>query len=40
MRKLARAVAATGAAISVVLTASAFAAPRAAAAHGPFHRLV
>lgn len=35
MRKLARAVAATGAAISVVLTASAFSAPRAAAARGP-----
>jgi Peptidase A4 family len=35
MRKLARAVAATGAAISVVLTASAFAAPRAVAARGP-----
>jgi hypothetical protein len=35
MRKLARAVAATGAAISVVLAASAFSAPRAAAARGP-----
>ena len=35
MRKLARAVMATGAAISVVLTASAFSAPRAAAARGP-----
>jgi hypothetical protein len=34
MRKLARAIAATGAAISVVLTASAFSAPRVAAAHG------
>lgn len=35
MRKLARAVMATGAAISVVLTASAFSASRAAAARGP-----
>jgi Peptidase A4 family len=35
MRKLARAAAATGAAISVVLTASAFSVPRAAAAGGP-----
>ena len=35
MRKLTRAVMATGAAISVVLTASAFSAPRAVAARGP-----
>jgi len=35
MRKLAGAAAATGAAISVVLAASAFSAPRAAAANGP-----